>query len=101
MHADASESGGRVQRKRGDKVGKGNQVVGRRAETLINPCNSSRSKKQMKENRQRLPGRSKSVVGQRAMTLVNLCSALDNRLANNRLRQIDCRAENRNVGQLA
>ena len=55
----------------------------------------------MKRNRQRLPGQSRSMVGRRAATLVDLCSALDNRLGNDRLKQIDRRAENRDVGQPA
>ena len=69
-------------RRRGGQVGKRNQVVERRAGTSVNPCNSLRSEKQMKTNRQRLPGQSRSMVGRRAATLVDLCSALDNRLGN-------------------
>lgn len=41
------------------------------------------------------------MVGRRVATLVDLCSALDNRLANDKLRQIDCCAENRDIGQPA
>ena len=89
MQADAIGSGGKVQKKKkGGQVGKRNQVVERRAGTSVNPCNSLRSEKQMKTNRQRLPGQSRSMVGRRAATLVDLCSALDNRLGNDRLKKL-------------
>lgn len=81
-------------RKRGGgQVGKRNQVVKRRAGTSVNPCDNLRTEKQMKENRERLPGQNRSMVRQRAATLVDLCNALDDKLRNDRLKQIDCRVE--------
>ena len=67
-------------KKKGGQVGKRNQVVERGAETSVNPFNSLKIEKQIKENCQCLPGQNRSIVGWKTVTFVELCSALDNRL---------------------